>query len=82
MQTVIVAVDVQDDKLALASQLGATHTVNASANDPVDAIHEITQGAASTIQLSRWERVTMEQPSDLSEKRWSVRACRKPAPRR
>ncbi|MEW2385462.1 zinc-binding dehydrogenase [Micromonospora sp. NPDC047707] len=33
-----VAVDVTDGKLALATDLGATHTVNAAAVDPVEAI--------------------------------------------
>jgi succinate semialdehyde reductase (NADPH) len=40
----IVAVDVQDDKLALAQQLGATDTVNASGADPVAVIREATNG--------------------------------------
>src|SRR5215831_15178188 len=34
----IIAVDVDDRKLATASALGATHTVNARAQDPVEAI--------------------------------------------
>lgn len=40
----IVAVDVQDSRLALARSLGATHTVNARGNDPVAAIRELTAG--------------------------------------
>ncbi len=40
----IIAVDVRDDKLALAKQLGATHTVNATAADAVDQIKAITSG--------------------------------------
>ncbi len=34
----VVAVDVVDEKLELARRLGATHTVNASREDPVEAI--------------------------------------------
>jgi S-(hydroxymethyl)glutathione dehydrogenase/alcohol dehydrogenase len=40
----IIAVDVVDGKLATAKKLGATHTVNASAGDPVKAIRELTNG--------------------------------------
>jgi alcohol dehydrogenase len=40
----VIAVDVRDDKLALAKQLGATHTVNALAADAVDQIKAITGG--------------------------------------
>lgn len=40
----IIAVDLRDDKLALAKQLGATHTVNASAADAVEQIKAITSG--------------------------------------
>lgn len=38
----IIAVDVFDEKLAFARQLGATHTVNARNEDPVQAIKAIT----------------------------------------
>ena len=40
----IVAVDLSDDKLALAKSLGATHTVNATAPDAVERIRELTKG--------------------------------------
>jgi alcohol dehydrogenase, propanol-preferring len=36
-----IAVDVTEDKLALARELGAAHTVNAARTDPVAAIHAI-----------------------------------------
>ena len=42
----IVAVDLVDKKLELAVRMGATHTVNASRDDPVVRIHEITNGGA------------------------------------
>lgn len=38
----IIAVDVLDDKLDYARSLGATHTINASKDDPVEAIKDIT----------------------------------------
>lgn len=40
----LIAVDVEDKKLSLAQDFGATHTINASTTDPVEAILEITQG--------------------------------------
>ena len=40
----IVAVDVFDEKLAFAKQLGATHTVNARHEEPVKALKAITGG--------------------------------------
>lgn len=42
----IIAVDVLADKLALAREVGASHTVNARRDDPVEAIREITRGGA------------------------------------
>jgi alcohol dehydrogenase, propanol-preferring len=41
----VVAVDVADDKLALAKRLGATLTVNAKAVDAVKAVQEAVDGA-------------------------------------
>ncbi len=40
--TAIIAVDISDSKLEFAKQFGSTHTVNASQNDPVSAVMDIT----------------------------------------
>ena len=40
----VVAVDLSDDKLALAKQLGATHTFNAADADLVNKVKEATKG--------------------------------------
>ena len=40
----IVAVDLDDRKLEMAREFGATHTVNASNEDPVEAIRAVTGG--------------------------------------
>lgn len=40
----IIAVDIADDKLGLARQLGATHTVNASDADHVEQVRDLTNG--------------------------------------
>ncbi|MGY1695082.1 S-(hydroxymethyl)mycothiol dehydrogenase [Geodermatophilus sp. SYSU D00814] len=42
--TTIVAVDVDDRKLAWAEAFGATHTVNSRTTDPVEAIKGVTNG--------------------------------------
>ncbi|MFY0610706.1 MAG: alcohol dehydrogenase catalytic domain-containing protein [Hyphomicrobiaceae bacterium] len=40
----IIAIDIADDKLGLARQLGATHTVNAKDPDHIDQIKDLTGG--------------------------------------
>lgn len=40
----IIAVDLNEKKLALAKQFGATHTVVAGSTDPVEAVKELTGG--------------------------------------
>jgi alcohol dehydrogenase, propanol-preferring len=47
----VVAVDVVDEKLELARQLGADHTVNALTDDPVQAIKELG-GADAAISVA------------------------------
>ena len=42
--TTIIAVDLLDAKLDLARKFGATHTVNAAAEDPVECILDLTGG--------------------------------------
>ena len=44
--TTIIAVDINSDRLELAKEFGATHIVNSSEVDPVEAIREITGGGA------------------------------------
>jgi len=40
----IIAVDKLADKLTLASEVGATHTINAAEDDPIAAVRELTGG--------------------------------------
>ena len=40
----IIAVDLLDSKLQMARNLGATHTVNARENNPVEVIQDLTHG--------------------------------------
>jgi S-(hydroxymethyl)mycothiol dehydrogenase len=47
----IIAVDVDDRKLAQARELGATHTVNSRNTDPVEAIQELTGGNGADVVI-------------------------------
>jgi len=46
---VIIAVDLDAGKLALATEFGATHTVDAGAGDPVEAIRGLTGGNGADV---------------------------------
>ena len=46
---VIIAVDLDPGKLALATEFGATHTVDAGAGDPVEAIKGLTGGNGADV---------------------------------
>ena len=47
--TTIIAVDVDDRKLQWAKALGATHTVDSTTTDPVEAIRELTGGFGADV---------------------------------
>jgi S-(hydroxymethyl)mycothiol dehydrogenase len=49
--TTVVAVDVDDRKLAWARDFGATHTVNSREQDPVAAIRELTGGFGADVVI-------------------------------
>ncbi|MEZ5260598.1 MAG: S-(hydroxymethyl)mycothiol dehydrogenase [Acidimicrobiales bacterium] len=50
----IIAVDLDDRKLAWAKDFGATHPVNASAGDPVEQVKELTDGLGADVCIRRW----------------------------
>jgi S-(hydroxymethyl)mycothiol dehydrogenase len=45
----IVGIDIDDRKLALATEFGATHTCNSSATDPVDYVRSVTGGFGADV---------------------------------
>ncbi|MFN7150541.1 MAG: S-(hydroxymethyl)mycothiol dehydrogenase [Microthrixaceae bacterium] len=47
----IIAVDLDDQKLDWARGMGATHTVNASGTDPVQAVKELTGGFGADVVI-------------------------------
>ena len=57
----IIAVDLTDEKLQLAQEFGATHMVNASKGDPVEAIQEITNGGVDYAFDAIGLKITNEQ---------------------
>lgn len=58
----IIAVDLDDEKLAFARDFGATHTVNASGNvDPVAVIRDLTHGGVDYAFDAIGTRTTCEQ---------------------
>lgn len=49
--TTVIAVDIDPKKLDRAKDLGATHTVDSSAVDPVEAIRELTAGFGADVVI-------------------------------
>jgi S-(hydroxymethyl)mycothiol dehydrogenase len=47
----IIAVDVEDRKLATARELGATHTINSRSTDAVEGIQELTGGFGADVVI-------------------------------
>ncbi|MGW4202452.1 S-(hydroxymethyl)mycothiol dehydrogenase [Streptomyces sp. NPDC004726] len=47
----IIAVDIDDRKLETAKTMGATHTVNSRAGDPVEAVRELTGGFGADVVI-------------------------------
>jgi aryl-alcohol dehydrogenase len=67
--TKVIAVDLVPDRLALAEELGATHSVDASAKDPVEEIQRITgRGADFTVDTTAVTAVVRQAVSALAPK--------------
>ncbi|MEU6084868.1 S-(hydroxymethyl)mycothiol dehydrogenase [Streptomyces sp. NPDC047108] len=49
--TTVVAVDIDERKLARATSMGATHTVNGKNADPVEAVRELTGGFGADVVI-------------------------------
>jgi S-(hydroxymethyl)mycothiol dehydrogenase len=47
----IIGVDIDDRKLQWAKEFGATHTINSTRTDPVQAIRELTDGHGVTVAI-------------------------------
>ncbi|HUM73069.1 MAG TPA: NAD(P)-dependent alcohol dehydrogenase [Nitrosomonas europaea] len=62
--TTIISIDVVPSRLALAMELGATHTVNSHETDPVEAVHKITGGGADFTLESSGRPAVLRQAID------------------
>lgn len=62
--TTIIAADVVPSRLALAMELGATHTVNSRETDPVEAVRKITGGGADFTLESSGRPAVLRQAID------------------
>lgn len=62
--TTIVAADVVPSRLALAQELGATHTVNSRETDPIEAVRKITGGGANFTLESSGRPAVLRQAID------------------
>ena len=70
----VIAIDVMDERLRLATDLGADHTINAAASDPVQAILDLTGGQGATASLETSGNPTARQQT-LKCLRPFARAC-------
>ena len=49
--TTIIAVDIKQNRLELAKELGATHVINAAETNPVEAVMQLTAGRGASYML-------------------------------
>ena len=47
----VIAVDVEDRKLATAKKIGATHTINSRTTDPIEAVRALTDGFGAEVVI-------------------------------
>jgi L-iditol 2-dehydrogenase len=59
----LIVLDVADDRLAMASKLGATYTINSGKGDALAAVHKLTDGRGADVSF---EAVGMTATVDLS----------------
>lgn len=68
----VVAVDVSDSKLALATSLGADAVVNASADDAAEAVRKVTGGGAHGVLVTAPSRPAFHQAIGMARRRGTV----------
>ncbi len=65
---IIIAVDIVDSKLAVATDLGATHVVNAKQQDPVTAVHAICPDGADYTFVTAGRSAAFEESINMLSK--------------
>ncbi|MGQ7790818.1 alcohol dehydrogenase AdhP [Faunimonas sp. B44] len=68
----VAAIDVSDDKLALAKELGADFTVNCTAEDPVEAVRKATGGGAHGVLVTAVSVPAFAQALGMTRRRGTV----------
>ena len=77
--TTIIAVDVVPSRLALATELGATHVIKSKDSDPVSAIREITGGGVNFALESTGRPAVLRQAVDALGSRGALGVVGAPA---
>ncbi|UOQ44223.1 galactitol-1-phosphate 5-dehydrogenase [Halobacillus salinarum] len=68
----VIAVDISDEKLAMAKKLGADITINAKEVDPVERIRDLTGGGAEVVAETAGSTITQEQAILAAKKKGRV----------
>lgn len=68
----VIAVDVADEKLALAKRLGAEFTVNAKHEDPGEKVQEYTKGGAHGVLVTAVHPDAFRQAIDMARKNGTI----------
>ncbi|PUZ22124.1 S-(hydroxymethyl)glutathione dehydrogenase / alcohol dehydrogenase [Chitinophaga costaii] len=63
--TTIIAIDIDDEKLAFSKKFGATHTINSSKENPVAKVKEITEGGVTAAFEVIGLKATSEQALEM-----------------
>lgn len=77
----LIAVDRVDDKLQLAREVGATHTINAIQDTPVEAIKELTGGGSDYVFESVGSGAVLIQAYESTKRGGTTITVGLPAPR-
>ena len=70
----VIALDISSERLEMAKTFGATGIINASANDPVSAIRELTHGEGAHKTLEASSAPSARQAAVQAVRSWGV-AC-------
>jgi alcohol dehydrogenase len=78
----LIAVDVIDDKLTLAAELGASHCINAARENAVEAVREISRGGVQHAIESVGDEKVLSQAYAATRRGGSTITVGLPAPQR
>jgi len=76
----IIAVDLVEEKLRLANEAGATHTINAALDDPIESIKQLGQGGADYVFESVGSESALIQAYSATQSGGTTVAIGLPAP--